>query len=384
MIYLFIVIYLLWLVYIFDYKEQKGGKKFWYVFTCIILILLSGLRYRIGGDTLGYMDMYEYFPTLFTVDWNHFNTPFQPLWTLFVLINKTISPEFAILQFTHAIILNVSLFTFIKKRANHQFTFIFFYFLLYYFLLNFEVLRESLAVAFFLIGFKYFESRKWLLYYLFALISFGFHVSAIFLFFLPLLRNIKLKLTNVFIILFILSPLFIAFFSYFAKLTYLFDFEGNFGSKMYDTIEGIQGTAYNLKFRSFLIITNVVLPFLFLLLPKFTKIKYKMRYSTLYFLYLFIACLSIMSNIFIRLLDYVFISYIIFLSDFIILLIRKYKKTSLIIFFSITLLLRIDILVINQSMVYHRYFPYYSIITKQTDEDRESLIYFRRDFSTWW
>ncbi|MDR0507769.1 MAG: EpsG family protein, partial [Dysgonamonadaceae bacterium] len=194
MIYLLITIYLLTLIYVFDYRKRNNGKSVWFTITCIVLICLSGLRYRVGGDTVGYMSMYDEFPTLFTVEWHIFSTQYQPLWNLYVLTCKTISSDFAFLQFTHAIILNVSLFVFIRKRIRNVFTFIFFYFILFYTLLNFEVLRESLAVAVSLMGFKYWEKKKWLPYYVFALIAYGFHVSAVILFILPFFRYIQLKL----------------------------------------------------------------------------------------------------------------------------------------------------------------------------------------------
>jgi glycosyltransferase involved in cell wall biosynthesis len=39
------------------------------------------------------MDLYDDYPTLFTVNRNTFRTRFQPLWDLFVLIHKTITPD---------------------------------------------------------------------------------------------------------------------------------------------------------------------------------------------------------------------------------------------------------------------------------------------------
>jgi hypothetical protein len=383
MIYLLIVLYLLLLVYIFDYKKHKTRKDFWYAFTCLIFILLSGLRYRIGGDTLTYMNMYDDFPTLFTVDWNHFETKYQPLWNLFVLIHKTITPDFALLQFTHATILNVSIFAFIKKRTNNLFTFIYFYFILYYFALNFEALRESLAVAVFLYGFKYFENKKWIHYCLFAFISFGFHVSAVFLFFLPLFRNLKLTLTKVFVILLILILCVSVFYNFFVRAIYTIGLSGKLADNTYGYIEGIQNISFTWRFRLYVIGACVVIPFTILLLPKIVNITYKIKYSTLCFVFLFIGCFCLVSYIVQRFLNYIFVFYLLFLSDFIISLMKKYRKSSFLILLFITFLFRTDIFLFDQTTIYPQYFPYYTIITKQKDKNRERIVYPRHQDPLW-
>jgi hypothetical protein len=386
MIYLVIIVYLLFLIYHFDYKGKIAGKKRWFYLTCIIFILLSGLRYRVGGDTVGYMEMYDDFPTLFTVDWKNFETIFQPLWVLFVLIHKTITPDFALLQFTHAIILNVSLFAFIKKRTDHLFIFIFFYFIMqYYFLLNFEVLRESLAAAIFLIGFKYWENKKWLYYYLFAFISFEIHVSAVFLFILPFFRNLNLNLKTVSILLIVLIFLSEIFFNLFSEIFFDLFLEKSQNFELTESLvenisgytKGIEGTHYNWRFRLFSIGRNVILPFSILLLPKYFNIRYKMQFSSLIFLYLFVSCFSVLSFISQRFLNYIFVFYLFFLSDCIVLLMQKYKKSSFIIFFSIAFLFTFSnsYLLFKKAedgfAAYRSYYPYYSIFTKQEDKERE-------------
>ena len=53
MIYFVIGFYLLFLAFKYDVygSKNESAKKFHYYFALIILILLAGLRYRIGGDT---------------------------------------------------------------------------------------------------------------------------------------------------------------------------------------------------------------------------------------------------------------------------------------------------------------------------------------------
>jgi hypothetical protein len=58
-------------------------------------------------------------------------------------------------------------------------------------------MRESLAVCVFLLAYPYFKDRKWIKYYLLAVVAFLFHSSAIIILFFPFFRNLKLTLRNI-------------------------------------------------------------------------------------------------------------------------------------------------------------------------------------------
>ena len=65
-IYILLLVYLLALYYIYDVRGVTKYRFAYYVFTCIILILVAGLRYRVGLDTNAYMRSFNqpYYPTL--------------------------------------------------------------------------------------------------------------------------------------------------------------------------------------------------------------------------------------------------------------------------------------------------------------------------------
>ena len=81
MIYLFVFILLLIPVVKYDLMAKTGGERGWFCFNLVVLILLAGLRYRVGGDTLMYMSIYDDLPSLADLKYFDFaEADFNPLW----------------------------------------------------------------------------------------------------------------------------------------------------------------------------------------------------------------------------------------------------------------------------------------------------------------
>ncbi|WP_228114978.1 hypothetical protein, partial [Segatella copri] len=67
MIYLILILLFLFPVYACDYKlwnygnsyERGNTYKGYYFFLYIVVVLFLGLRNYVGGDTIGYMDMWK-------------------------------------------------------------------------------------------------------------------------------------------------------------------------------------------------------------------------------------------------------------------------------------------------------------------------------------
>lgn len=57
MIYVFVLIYILFCIYYFDYKKRTSIWS--YGLLCIIFILISGLSYRLGCDVIRYQNWFE-------------------------------------------------------------------------------------------------------------------------------------------------------------------------------------------------------------------------------------------------------------------------------------------------------------------------------------
>ena len=159
-----------------------------YVVICVFLILIVGLRYRIGGDSIDYENEFNRIPTLVHLGSFRFESiRWAPGFTLFMIISKSLYPDFTMFQLLHATIVNSIIFWFILHNTRNKFIAICIYYISMYLYFNVEVLRESLAVCMFLLAWPFFRKGQWLFYYLMVIGATFFHVSALFTFLLPCL-----------------------------------------------------------------------------------------------------------------------------------------------------------------------------------------------------
>lgn len=202
MVYLLILFTILFFLYLTEVK----GKRAWTLPGCYIVWLLfvfvAGLRYRVGGDSLYYQDIYPSLPSFGELkNYGLYENGYGPLWYLFCATTKAIDNRFFVMQIVHALIINTAMICFFNKYSRHLFACLLVYYVFYYLYFNMEILRESLAIAVFLFNMKNLINRRWGRYILGSLVSLGFHLSAIVLFFLPILmkmlqkKHIKLALT---------------------------------------------------------------------------------------------------------------------------------------------------------------------------------------------
>ncbi len=188
MIYLIIILAVLTLMYVYDYRGMEKGRLFFAVLIMLYLICLSGLRYKMGTDALNYERHYAEAKVLFDLNGKDFSVSrYAPLYIIFESLCRTITSDIVLLQFVISTVVNCSVFWFLWHHTKHFFSAILFYLFFLYIMLNMEVYREALAVCVFLWSWPLFRDGKWLLYYLCAVIAFLFHVSAFVLFFLPLI-----------------------------------------------------------------------------------------------------------------------------------------------------------------------------------------------------
>lgn len=192
-----------------DVKRKKRFRKLYYLLIYIFVISLIGFRYRVGIDTLNYMLSYKQIPTLSSFSFTDFlSFNYQPFYLILCIIARSISPDFFIIQLFHTIILNFCVFHFIKNNSNYPFWGLFFYLIMYFFYFNTEIMRESLAIAVFLLNYPNLKNKKWGRYYFLAFISIMFHISALILLFIPLTYKIKMGKTFLFFLLLFLVCLY--------------------------------------------------------------------------------------------------------------------------------------------------------------------------------
>lgn len=209
MMWCFLGFLILILIYKYDYIGHKHNKAIWFVVVYIILILVAGLRYRIGVDTIRYENKFSYVPMFPNLDFEYLfdnGEKLEPLSALLFSISKTIFDGFYGVQLLQAAIVCILMAKFIRKHTHNIFTATFLFFICLYLNFTCEVMREACAVSFFLLAWDGFKERKWLKYYFFVCMAIGFHYSAIILLILPIFRMLNLDKIldhNISILLFI-------------------------------------------------------------------------------------------------------------------------------------------------------------------------------------
>lgn len=191
MTYLIIFVLLIWLTYRYDYKRIDTHKITWIVITWLLFVLVAGLRYRIGTDSIRYETYYGEIPGLGELSLYDFKdarySRYAPGFIFLNSVVKTFADDFTAFQFVHALIVcSAVVFFFCKNTRNVFFALTMFYVFQYLNLLT-EVLRESLAISVFLLAWPFFKDGKWIKWYLMSIVAMLFHVSATLMLFLPLL-----------------------------------------------------------------------------------------------------------------------------------------------------------------------------------------------------
>ena len=196
MVYLLLLIYCLICTVLYQNTKRKSMLNCQLLLLYIVTVLLFGLRYRVGIDSLRYIDHYEELPNLFQIKVDDlFETEFAPLFVCLFSLCKTISNDFCFFQIVHAIIVNGCIFYFARTRSENPFLTLFFYYIIVGILFNTEILRESLAVGVFLLNFENVKKKKWVKYYVISIFILGLHYSAIITLLVPLFAMIKFNKT---------------------------------------------------------------------------------------------------------------------------------------------------------------------------------------------
>lgn len=160
-----------------------------------MLVLIAGLRYGIGGDTLQYMEDWK---NLYKGGLSHvtkcITTTFDkkgymPLWVLLNSAIRQFTDSFYVLQFAQALIVNLLICYVAHRHTRYLFLFLILYLLSgNFFMFNTEVMREGPAIAFVLCGAEWLMRettkpqqaiRNLLLFFIFVFIGMMFHLSAV-------------------------------------------------------------------------------------------------------------------------------------------------------------------------------------------------------------
>lgn len=383
MLYFGIILYLIILIYFFDYKGKVAQKNVHRQILLIIFVLLSGLRYRMAPDTVAYMDNFKYLMVPFselTIK-NFTESRYQPLWILINSASKSLG-SYVFLQIISAMILNICVFYFFKKTTTKVFTCILFYFLVDYFYFNMEIVRESLAIGVFLIAMINYNERKFFKCFFLIMIAFLFHHFAAVLFLVPffLTNYISYKIKLGF------STVLIVFLFYFeSPLVFIDSYLAKFSTvdvTLYDLAD------FNMSIYGYLYMVLKIVPVLLIIIIYRKKdipniyFKKSILFS-LSLLYVIIVIIRATTIPFIERFSNYFIIFVILLITGALYdlvnryVIRVFQFQSILLASIVCFLFQIfPLLEINPIFgvpLYKRYYPYYSVLSEKTDPDRELM-----------
>lgn len=189
-IYLTIFLILLLCILVYDLGGTKQYREAHIRLILFALVLVSGLSYRLGGDGIGNMLEYKVYGNISDLSFKYligFQGK-QPGYVLLCTLCKTITDDYFLFKLVHAIIINTAYVNAIRANVRYTFSGLMVYFILIYFNQNFQLIRESFAIAFFLLSLTSFYQNKWKKYYFYVFIAFLFHEGALFLVILPLIK----------------------------------------------------------------------------------------------------------------------------------------------------------------------------------------------------
>lgn len=199
MIYFIVFAILLGFTIAFDHSyngtSKKYSRKVAVVVSFIMLSLLAGLRYRVGTDTLSYMDEYYGDPS------SYFRDKYLFGWYLLISVCKSLHLSFYVVQLILAFFTNYAVITFLKRYANHFFSSLLLYYVIVYPALNFEILRQGICISIFLLSFAFLDNKSYIKYLICVGIACLFHYSALALLLVPLVTWIPInkKSTTIFL-----------------------------------------------------------------------------------------------------------------------------------------------------------------------------------------
>lgn len=398
MIYIAITILLFLLTFHFDYQGHTRYRLEWYIFVLIVFICLAGFRYRIGIDSVRYSMGYPALPDLeefwsYDFDQTHYGRGYL----LLNAVARSISDNFVVMQFILATFVNCVLLRFFYKNTRNIFFACLLYFIFQYFNYNFEILRESCAISVFILAWPYFANDKWWKYYICAAIAVLFHPSAIFTLLLPFIKlpifrkiftpNLltPLIMVGMFLLGIIISRIF---FDWIKALEFATMDEY---AKIYENSHYAESTTLNIVGILAFLIKLFIYPLGMIWIFKNDRFQntrhlnsgYYNSLMMLFLCYIYISGFTISLQILYRFTNYLAPFFILLLSDAIFNRIKVYHKRFRL-SFSIWMIILFPLLLLNiygsfepvgESGIIkiHRYYPYASVFSQETDRQREML-----------
>ena len=192
-------------------KEQRH-KRIFEIITLIVLCIISGTRYYMGGTDYGiYKNMFEVLPSIFHFDFSTVHDMYgtygaEKGYLFFNSIIKTIGFNFFGFTLIHSIIFYVCMYIGLKRYSKNFNLLIIIFLYKMFFYDTFISLRQSITIAIFFISLRFIEKKKIIPYFLCCILAVTFHNGALILFLVYFINKIKLTKKRVIILNCIFIP----------------------------------------------------------------------------------------------------------------------------------------------------------------------------------
>lgn len=385
--YLIIIALIIFGIIKHDFKDNQQGIGLFRI-LCIFMVLMSGLAYRVGADLVRYEQEfeYDYRGSIFSleIDISEFSSR-QPGWTILNYLVYCITGNFYVLKMIQAVFFQYAVFVTIKRFTPYKFTSLLFFFVFLFPQANFNVLRESFAIGFFLLGIPSLVEKNFKQYYLWIFAAFLFHYGVLPFVFLPLAFLLDFKSPKRIVIISIV--LFVSFvtISTLDITKALLSLVAVSNSNELSSISEYYLLKEKYEVSSYLNILKSLLFYVINIFPLFALSKKKTiiqkELISLAFVFVLISLSNDIIPIMYRFKDYLYVLYFIVLSVFIVdfsiqKLIRSIPLTCLV--FALYLYPIRSYFAVNpwyNEKLLVQYYPYHSIIDKGYSQVREQVFY---------
>jgi len=171
----FIILIICWYLYS---QPQRGFKfqNFYYWFAVLILVFISGVRYKVGTDYGTYMYNYDWLYTKGDISITN-----QPALYVIARVTELLQHDSALWFFIMAVITIIPIAIVIKKHSIDAMLSLLFFVLIGSWHFSFNIVKQCAAMSIIFIGFSFLynkDLKKWIII---CLLAATFHLSALFM-----------------------------------------------------------------------------------------------------------------------------------------------------------------------------------------------------------
>lgn len=379
----------------FDILGKGGRRNMHFKIVITLLVLVAGLRWRVGSDTVVYAWDFIQYHDLFHLEVSDFELlNAMPLWVLLNSFCKTIWNNYVLVQLVTCFIHITLIGIFIKKVCpSLGFIMLLFYYFFEYIAWNMEASRHSLAVSFFLMSLLALNKKQLWITLFFWILSILSHVFSGFVIvvFVICYKLIKSSFIYNVICLFciVIVTVNIKLISEYIGLIFV-EIGGELGDKIYryavleDSYYGARDFTW-IRFLCYVIFLPILVLFMnkkmIFIYPKYFLFRKEIIDIVIYLYVIFRIC-SYSFGMFFRIADYFCVFFQIQCVIFLFFMIKKcvFRQRLLM---SLLLFVVLFIGIICRYFgkaetgitAYRRYYPYSSVFDKTIDVEREKKDY---------